>query len=246
VAVAEDVLLPLPDTGKPSSSLLWIAVVGIACVVFVVIIGLFVYVGFTNEKKSGSSPDYEEIQQGWVVDQPQKAPEALDGWEWEVQSSRGRQGTIPSANPTAGDKTPETDDLPGWYVEEPQGQMLTGVLRKGDPNFDWYNKYVTIDHESQKIQLGTNSAGDRIVMFSGTISNEGEAALDVVEVKLVLFNYGKPVWEAVGTPVRPDGGTQPIPPLGRRSFALYAETPPETWDSGQAEMRIKGFRFAAH
>jgi len=121
---------------------------------------------------------------------------------------------------------------------------LTGVLRAGDPNFEWYKKYVSIDHQSQKIQLGTNYAGDRIVMFSGTVNNGGEKPLDVVEVKLVLFNYEKPVWETIRIPVRPDARITPIPPLGRRSFALYVETLPEAWNAGQAEMWVNGFRFA--
>ncbi|RPJ56648.1 MAG: hypothetical protein EHM23_01415 [Acidobacteria bacterium] len=120
---------------------------------------------------------------------------------------------------------------------------LTGVLRAGDPNFEWYKKYLSIDHESQKIQMGTNYAGDRVVMFAGTINNGGEKTLDVVEVKLVLFNYEKPVWETVRIPIRPDSRIEPIPPLGRRSFALYVETLPEAWNAGQAEMWISGFRF---
>jgi len=130
------------------------------------------------------------------------------------------------------------------FNKETHSAPLTGVLRKGDPNFEWYKKYISIDHQSQKIQLGTNYAGDRIVMFSGVINNGGEKTLDVVEVKLVLFNYEKPVWETVRTPIRPDPRITSIPPLGRRSFALYVETLPEAWNAGQAEMWIEGFRFA--
>ncbi len=129
------------------------------------------------------------------------------------------------------------------FNKETQPAPLTGVLRAGDPNFEWYKKYISIDHQSQKIQLGTNYAGDRIVMFSGTINNGGEKTLDVVEVKLILFNYEKPVWETIRTPIRPDSRITPIPPLGRRSFALYVEALPEAWNAGQAEMWINGFRF---
>ncbi|RPI28149.1 MAG: hypothetical protein EHM61_06135 [Acidobacteria bacterium] len=129
------------------------------------------------------------------------------------------------------------------FNKQTESTALEGVLRAGDPNFDWYKKYVSIDHESQKIQLGTNYAGDKVVMFAGTINNGGEKTLDVVEVKLVLFNYEKPVWETVRVPIRPDGRIEPIPPLGRRSFSLYVEALPEAWDAGQAEMWIHGFRF---
>jgi hypothetical protein len=121
---------------------------------------------------------------------------------------------------------------------------LSGVLREGDPNFEWYKKYVSIEQESQKIQLGTNYAGDKIVMFSGVINNGGEKNLDVVEVRVVLFNYEQPVWETVRVPIRPEPRIPPIPPLGRRSFSLYVETLPEAWNAGQAEMWVHGFRFA--
>jgi hypothetical protein len=120
---------------------------------------------------------------------------------------------------------------------------LTGVLHAGHPTYDWYQKYVVMDVKNQKIQLGKNYLGDRIVMCSGLIENGGEKALDVVEVKLVLFNYDKPVWETTRTPIRPDGRIEPIPPLGKRSFSLYLEALPESWYAGQAEMTISGFRF---
>ena len=121
---------------------------------------------------------------------------------------------------------------------------LTGVLRAGDPNFEWYKKYVTIDASTQKIQLAENMAGDRIVTFSGVIKNSGEKPLDVVELKLTLFNYEKPVWEGVRTPIRPDGQNSVIMPLEERRFALYVEALPQAWNAGQAEMWINGFRFA--
>ena len=130
------------------------------------------------------------------------------------------------------------------FNKESAPPKLVGVLREGDPNYDWYEKYVTLDPKSQKIQLGTNYAGDKIVMFSGVVNNGGEKALDVIEVKLVLFNYQKPVWETVKTPIRPGGRITPIPPLGQRAFSLYVEALPAAWDAGQAEMSISGFRFA--
>lgn len=130
------------------------------------------------------------------------------------------------------------------FNKETDSVPLVGVLHSGDPNFEWYKKYVSIEQESQKIKLGTNYAGDKIVMFSGIINNAGEKYLDVVEVKLVLFNYDKPVWETVRTPVRPGGRITPIPPLERRAFSLYVEALPEAWNAGQAEMWVHGFRFA--
>ena len=130
------------------------------------------------------------------------------------------------------------------FTKPTSPEPLTGVLHAGDPNFDWYKKYLTIDPESQKIQLAQNMAGARIVTFSGIIKNNGEKPLDVVEVKLVLFNYEKPVWETVRAPVRPNSRESLVMPLEERPFSLYVETLPEAWNAGQAEMWIHGFRFA--
>jgi hypothetical protein len=130
------------------------------------------------------------------------------------------------------------------FTKPTNPEPLTGVLRAGDPNFEWYKKYVSIDPKSQKIQLAQNMAGARIVTFSGVIKNGGEKTLDVVEVKLGLFNYLKPVWEGVRTPIRPDDRIPPLGPLEERPFSLYVEALPEAWNAGQAEMWISGFRFA--
>ncbi len=123
---------------------------------------------------------------------------------------------------------------------------LTGILREGNPDYGWYRKYVFLEKDSVKIKMGQNFAGKRMVMFTGVINNEGEKPLDVVEVKLVFFNYDKPVWETERTPVRPGPYTPPIPPMTKRSFTLYLENVPEGWHASNAEMSISGFRFATH
>lgn len=120
---------------------------------------------------------------------------------------------------------------------------LTGVLHKGDPDYQWYSKYV--DLESGGIKMGKNFAGKRMVIFSGVIKNGGEKALDVVEVKLTLFNRSDPVYEVVKEAIRPGPYTPPIRSLHDRAFTIYLENIPGEWRASQAEMEIHGFRFGA-
>jgi len=121
-------------------------------------------------------------------------------------------------------------------------EELSGVLYEGNPDFDWYKKYVVL--RDPKIEMGLNFAGKRIVKFAGLIENGGEKTLDVVEIKLSFFNYDELVWETSKTPIRPGPYTPVIPPLTNRSFSLYFEKIPEGWKASHAEMALLGFRFA--
>jgi hypothetical protein len=118
--------------------------------------------------------------------------------------------------------------------------VLTGILRKSDPEYARYSNYVILNSTSPK--LGKNFAGHRFVIFSGTIENKGDRTLDVIELKLTLFNYDEPVYEVVRTPFRP-GGYPALKPLSDRSFTLYLENIPENWLAGHAEMELNGFRL---
>jgi hypothetical protein len=120
-------------------------------------------------------------------------------------------------------------------------EELAGVLRAGDPMFEWYSKYVEL--VSPKIEMGLNFAGNRILILSGVIRNQGEKVLDVVEIKVVFFNYENPVQEMVRVPIRPGPYTPPITPLSDRAFSFYIEKLPEGWLASHAEMSIHGFRF---
>ena len=117
---------------------------------------------------------------------------------------------------------------------------LTGILQKADPEYDRYFPHVLLS--SSQIKMGRNFAGQRIVIFSGSIENKGDRTLDVVELKLTLFNYDEPVFEAVRTPFRP-GGYPAVKPLSAQSFTLYLENIPDGWLASHAEMELKGFRF---
>ncbi len=119
---------------------------------------------------------------------------------------------------------------------------LSGVLRQGDPDFQWYAKYVTL--ESQSIKMAKNFAGNRMVIFTGVIENGGEKDLDVVEVELVLFNFDEPIHREVRVPISPTSHyTPPVPPLSSRAFTLYMDEFPPQWQASSAEIAIHGFRF---
>ena len=122
---------------------------------------------------------------------------------------------------------------------------LNGVVEAGNPDYEWYQKYV--DLRDAKIKMGLNFAGKRMVIFSGIIENNGERALDVVQVDLSFFNYEKLVWKTMRTPIIPGSGghTPPVEPLEQRGFTLYMENIPEGWLASHAEMAIHGFRFLA-
>jgi len=124
----------------------------------------------------------------------------------------------------------------------PPLEKLEGVLHDEDLDFEWYQQYLEL--KNPKIQMGLNYAGNRIVMFSGVISNQGERTIDVVELKIVFFNYDELLLETHRTPLRPSPYTPPIPQLSERVFNFYVERIPEGWKSSHAEMSISGFRFA--
>lgn len=127
------------------------------------------------------------------------------------------------------------------YSRSPLGD-LKGVLHDEDLDFEWYRQYLEL--KNPKIQMGLNYAGNRIVMFSGVIANNGERTIDVVELKIVFFNYDEALIETRRTPLRPGPYTPPIPQLSERAFSFYIEEVPEGWKSSHAEMSISGFRFA--
>ena len=119
---------------------------------------------------------------------------------------------------------------------------LAGVIRAGDPTFDWYRGYLKL--EDPKIQMGKSFTGSRVVMFSAIIRNGGEKMVDVVEVELSFFNYDELVWKTVRTPIRPEPRnyyTPAIEPLEERGFTLYLEEIPKKWQATNAELDIFGF-----
>lgn len=129
-----------------------------------------------------------------------------------------------------------------WTSGEPsEPASPEGVLHSPDPDYEWYSQKLGL--EDGDIKMGKNFAGHRVIIFSGVINNNGERAVDVVEIKMTLFNYDRPVFETTRMPIKPGGYTPPIEPLSSRSFTLYLEDIPGNWLASHAEMKLNGFRF---
>jgi hypothetical protein len=131
-------------------------------------------------------------------------------------------------------------------VHDPQPQQreeLTGILHEEDTDYGWYRDHVNLTQP--RLQMAKNLAGNRMAIFSATIENHGEKALDVVEMKMTFFNYDEPVWETTRTPIRPGAYTAPIQPMTKRSFTFYIQDLPKGWMASRAEMDINGFRFTS-
>jgi len=126
---------------------------------------------------------------------------------------------------------------PGVQEEAP----LTGILHAGDPDYDWYGKYM--DLESPQVQMSKSLSGNRLVIFSAIIENNGERTVDVVEVELSFFNYDKLISSVIRTPLRPGPYTPPIQTFEKRGFTLYVEDIPPNWLAQNAELAFHGFRF---
>lgn len=118
---------------------------------------------------------------------------------------------------------------------------LTGILHAGDPDYDWYGKYMDLDNP--QVKMGKNFAGNRFVIFSGIIENNGERTVDVVEVELKLFNYDKPISNVIRTPFRPGAYVRPMQTFEKRAFTVIVEEIPPNWLAQNAEIAIHGIRF---
>lgn len=128
--------------------------------------------------------------------------------------------------------------------QKPEGgeQELTGILHKGDPEYDRYRPHVEL--KDTEMKMGLNFNKKRIVMLSGVIDNSGDRAIDVVQVKVSFYNYEKLVAEQIHTPLKPGPYTPPIKPLSEWAFSFYIEDIPKGWGASHAEMTLYGFRFA--
>ena len=122
---------------------------------------------------------------------------------------------------------------------------LDGVLHRGHPDYDWYRPYLTI--EDPRVQMTRNFAGSQLVLFSGSLKNQGERVLDAVELELSFFNHDELVSTTTRFVIRPEPTvrTPPLRILEERGFALYLEDFPEGWLAMHAELAIHGFRFLA-
>ena len=120
---------------------------------------------------------------------------------------------------------------------------LIGILHAGDPDYDWYGKYMGLDNP--QVKMGKNFAGNRFVIFSAIIENHGERTVDGVEVQLSFFNYDELISSVIRTPLRPGTYTPPIRTFEKRGFTISVEGIPPNWLAQNAEIAIHGLRFVA-
>ena len=121
-------------------------------------------------------------------------------------------------------------------------QPLLGIVRSDHADFERDLKSVEL--EDRGIKMLKNLTGKRTVGFAGAITNHNDRQLDVVEVRLILFNAHEAVFETIRTPIKPGPYTPPILSGKTRGFAVYLEDFPESWWASRAEMEISGLRWA--
>jgi hypothetical protein len=122
--------------------------------------------------------------------------------------------------------------------------IVPGLLRPGDPNFEYYKSRVHI--ENVKATLGISFSGARIAMISGIIDNDGDRELEALEIHIKLFDaFGKPSKEKTGFALRPGAGysSQPMQPLEKRTFTIGIESVEQYWDPKQVEYEITGLKY---
>ncbi len=121
-------------------------------------------------------------------------------------------------------------------------EPLLGIVRSDHADFERY--LTSVQLEDRGIKMLKNLTGKRIVGFAGAITNHNDRPLDVVEIRLILFNAHEAVFETIRTPIKPGPYTPPILSGKTRGFALYLEDFPKSWWASRAEMEISGMRWA--
>ncbi len=122
--------------------------------------------------------------------------------------------------------------------------VIPGMLRPGDPNFEYYKNKIRI--ENVKASLGITFSKARVAFVSGVISNEGDRKLEALELKITLYDlYDKVSKERVATPLRPGIGlnNRPMEPLEKRTFSIGVESIEQLWNPKRLELEITGLKY---
>lgn len=126
-----------------------------------------------------------------------------------------------------------------------EGQLgpVPGMLRAGDPGFEYYKRYIRLS--DVKATLGINFAKSRIAIISGIINNEGDRKLEALEIHLALFDvYQKLSAERTKTPLRPGLGlNRPMEPLEKRDFTVWIEPIEQLWNPKELVVEITGIKY---
>lgn len=117
------------------------------------------------------------------------------------------------------------------------------MAHAGDPNFEYYKKYIRI--ENAKATLGLTFSQARVAMVAGVIANEGDRKLEAVELKITLFDvYGKPDKEVIKYPVRPGlPPNRPMEPLEKRTFTISIESVEQLWNPNKVQVELTGLKY---
>jgi len=122
--------------------------------------------------------------------------------------------------------------------------VVPGLLRPGDPNFEYYKTKVRI--ENVKASLGISFNNARIAMISGTIVNDGDRKLEALELHITLYDvWGKVSKERTAFALRPGAGysSKPMEPLEKRPFSIGVEGVEYYWDPKQLTYEITGLKY---
>jgi hypothetical protein len=122
--------------------------------------------------------------------------------------------------------------------------VVPGLLRAGDPDFEYYKTQVLIENVKATLAISFNQA--RIAIISGTIVNNGDRRLEALELHIVLYDvWGEVSKERTAFALRPGAGLsgKPMEPLERRSFTIGVESVEYYWDPKQVSYEITGLRY---
>ncbi len=120
---------------------------------------------------------------------------------------------------------------------------VPGMAHPGDPDFEYYRKYVRISNV--RATLGINFAKSRIAIISGIITNEGDRKLEALELRIALYDvYDKLSKERIATPLRPGVGVKrPMDPLEKRDFTVWIEPIEQLWNPKRIEVELSGLKY---
>ncbi len=122
--------------------------------------------------------------------------------------------------------------------------VVPGLLRPGDPNFEYYKNKIRI--EDVKASLGITFSKARIAIITGLISNEGDRKLEAIELHVTLYDlYGKFSKDRTAFPIRPGLGlgNKPLEPMQKRTFSIGIESVEQLWNPKKLEIEITGLKY---
>ncbi len=120
---------------------------------------------------------------------------------------------------------------------------VPGIERAGDPNFEYYKKYVKI--ENARAGLSITFSKTRVATITGIISNEGDRKLEAVELKVTLYDvYGGVSKEVTRYAVRPGlPPNRPMEPLEKRTFGINIEAVEQMWNPQKVQIEMTGLKY---